>query len=960
VTGGLPARAEGRSGLVPAVLSAATLFVVVVTIPIVLWLAAGWPLAHLGYRQSLRALSSRQSFDGGLAVHWLTRLAILVCWVTWMWTTVCIVLETRSWATGHPTTVPLPASATLHAAAACLVGTALAVSAGRVALPVPSPSGPRAVAVGTPSAVTVIDDLLAYEQADLPEPVPWRTTVRAGPFPSGDNGPDIRDDSALRHDSALGPVSPMPADPPGPEYHRVLARQTLWSIAADRLGSPSHWRALADSNYGVVQADGGALTSDHWVTPGWLLRLPQEGGGGQQPPGRLGSRLDDSGVVLLHHDHLGGPPVLPVGGSIVGAGVVNILDRMRRAQQRHRDEERLITLPEGTLNAVERRLRVGDGRDVVVEIDRALHALTRWWHDSGGDPPGIKGVRVHDTHLDLVVTVPDVTLPDGFSRDGAGRWVTVERRLGDLDQLPSAPGPVRSPAPLLVTAGKAADAAVMVNLEPLGSLVVEGDGPGCDAVLRALALELATSFWSDQFDLVLVGFGAELERFTRVTSTVETQDLVRILCHRRIRAHQALSSAGWGSFAEARSASDAPDWDPVAVIVGSSVAQDEVDELLASCADAWAGITVVAAGHGHSPDRQVVFCGPEPSAGLDLLGSVLIPQSVSAEDQADVNALLDLAAERSVKVSDGPFVSGFEQEPADATLPVPFPVRATPPVARTLASVAAAGIGPQSPGTVTVSVLGPIRIEGADRPFSRAWAEELVVYLAMHPDGASNEAWATALWPERLMAPSSLHSTASVARRALGKDSRGEDHLPRSHGRLALASSVTTDWARLEVLAGSEDLEVRGSALGLIRGRPFDGLRSSDWVILEGIGPGIEAFIVDLSGRVAGSYLAAGDPDGATWAARKGLLVSPYDERLYRMLMRSADRAGNPAGVESVMSELVQLVADDVEPFDSVHPATMDLYRSLTRRRSGGRRPADGALTGSDTRTDPGPPRQGI
>jgi hypothetical protein len=34
------------------------------------------------------------------------------------------------------------------------------------------------------------------------------------------------------------------------------------------------------------------------------------------------------------------------------------------------------------------------------------------------------------------------------------------------------------------------------------------------------------------------------------------------------------------------------------------------------------------------------------------------------------------------------------------------------------------------------------------------------------------------------------------------------------------------------------------------------------------------------------------------------------------------------------MSELIRLVADDVEPFDSVHPSTMDLYRSLTRRKS--------------------------
>ncbi len=181
------------------------------------------------------------------------------------------------------------------------------------------------------------------------------------------------------------------------------------------------------------------------------------------------------------------------------------------------------------------------------------------------------------------------------------------------------------------------------------------------------------------------------------------------------------------------------------------------------------------------------------------------------------------------------------------------------------------------------------------REFTRAWAKELVVYLAMHPKGSTNEAWATALWPDRLMAPSSLHSTASVARRALGRGPDGIDHLPRSHGRLALSPSVVTDWDRFVELAESPAIDQWRSALDLVRGRPFEGLRSSDWPILEGIGPAIEAAVVDLSGRLAGAYLAAGDSSGAEWSARKGLLVSPYDERLYRMLY-AGGRSGRQPG----------------------------------------------------------------
>jgi hypothetical protein len=118
----------------------------------------------------------------------------------------------------------------------------------------------------------------------------------------------------------------------------------------------------------------------------------------------------------------------------------------------------------------------------------------------------------------------------------------------------------------------------------------------------------------------------------------------------------------------------------------------------------------------------------------------------------------------------------------------------------------------------------------------------------------------------------------------------------------------------------------------MIRGRPFEGLRSPDWVLLEGFAANIEAVVVDLASRYAEHCLSLGDPNGAEWSARQGLQVSAYDERLYRILLRSSDVAGNPAGVESVMAELVRLVAEDVEPYDAVHPETLDLYRSLSRR----------------------------
>ena len=172
---------------------------------------------------------------------------------------------------------------------------------------------------------------------------------------------------------------------------------------------------------------------------------------------------------------------------------------------------------------------------------------------------------------------------------------------------------------------------------------------------------------------------------------------------------------------------------------------------------------------------------------------------------------------------------------------------------------------------MTVRVLGPVEVVGAIRPFERTWASDLVVYLALHPAGASNDVWATALWPDRVMAAPTLHSTVSAARRSLGRSADGTDRLPRRRGVLFAGDEVTTDWHRLVDIAHSGDPRDWRSGLDLVRGRPFDGLRSSDWTVLEGWSAEIEDGVVALALRAAGEALDRGDGAGAAWAARRGL-----------------------------------------------------------------------------------------
>jgi DNA-binding SARP family transcriptional activator len=949
-----------------------SLVAVVFAVPLVLYLVGGAPISPVGLSHISRVFTL-QGTDPHLIAHWVVRGALTLAWVSWLWMTVCVTLELRSWITGR-STARLPASRTIQSLAACLVGTAMALSSlGRLS---PPPSAPGRIPTALPTAtmmpLQVIDDLVPATKAtaasessmggasgststvgggrgDRSVPVGLRFggSSHPGPDPLGFGPPEhgpLPDQAPRTSDPASPNGRAEPSAHSPARSHVVQSRETLWSIATDRLGSPPRWREIAEINYGVRQADGGTLTGDHWIRPGWTLRLPLREGQAPDPPRDPGVHIpetEDPPLVPVQ-----GLPLTPVGAGVIGAGVVSFLDRMRSVQQRHRTGGMYIKLPTWSQRSFEQRLRLGGGRAIGSEVDAALRLFAQGWSGVGVETPVVKGVTVSTDAVELMVDAADGIGSNGHLFDEVrshrrGRFYRVERstlaELAASGQVTTAP-----PAPLLVSAGSGEDGLIMVNLESVGTLVVNGDRAGCEGVIRALALELATSFWSGRFDLVLAGFGAELERFDRVATTADAAALINTVCQRRWRGERQLRASGHQSFAQARSIEGSGRWDPLAVICGPTMADADIAELLGLASDPRLGIAVVAVGEMTGAAYALSLSGPDHPSTLDLLRSVVIPQRVEEQELEEIAALVDTAGNRlSVFRSEEPYVS----------LPLPMPAPSADgeqkgdplrsdggPPHRSAHRVGGSGRNgfelPERDPDVEVRVLGPIEVRGAAREFSRAWARELVVYLAMHPNGASNEAWATALWPDRLMAPSSLHSTASVARRSLGQASDGTDHLPRSHGRLALADSVGTDWDRFVALADSEDPARWQAALALVRGRPFDGLRSSDWPILEGIGPAMEAAVVDLSGRLAGARLAAGDPGGAREAARKGLLVSPYDERLYRMLMRAADLDGNPAGVEAVMAELVQLVADDIEPFDSVHPSTMDLYRSLTRRRT--------------------------
>jgi hypothetical protein len=122
----------------------------------------------------------------------------------------------------------------------------------------------------------------------------------------------------------------------------------------------------------------------------------------------------------------------------------------------------------------------------------------------------------------------------------------------------------------------------------------------------------------------------------------------------------------------------------------------------------------------------------------------------------------------------------------------------------------------------------------------------------------------------------------------------------------------------------------------LVRGPIFGGLRRSDWTILDGTHAHVEALVVHTVLQAAETFRGAGRAGEAEWMVRRGLLASPYDERLYRSLLLALSAQGNRAGMRAAMAQLLAVAgarptfrAWDGAGCDAVGPETIELYRDL-------------------------------
>jgi hypothetical protein len=446
----------------------------------------------------------------------------------------------------------------------------------------------------------------------------------------------------------------------------------------------------------------------------------------------------------------------------------------------------------------------------------------------------------------------------------------------------------------LVTLWQEGGSRCLLDLLAARSLAIDGPPIAVGFTLADLVVELASRRWSDLEEVCLVGFAREIPGLEQVRFLPGIGDAVALLSN-----PSEMDRPRSRCFVVAPGVSGARSHKEVRSLLALA---EQVPSVGVVCCDtsARARCTWHLSSHRHTlrletrrRSRLTAVLSPEHWVELTT-----VPQPRSERPALPV-------AERRLT------------SPHDEVAPRPVRRRFT--------------AGPRA-AAVEIDFLGPVQIIGAHESLERRRRlTELIVYMAFHGEGVSGEALATALWPDRRVPSQTVANRLHEARRALGATSDGLPRIRQIDGRHKLAGEVQSDWGRFQSLTGPGSTPASWyRAISLVRGRPFEGLSQGDWVGLEGAGAHVEAEIVEIAGRLGEHLLERKDPAGAAWAARRGIAAAPWDERLYRLLMRAADASGSRGAVGSALRWLAEALEWEGDPLDAVHPATARLYRKLT------------------------------
>ena len=667
------------------------------------------------------------------------------------------------------------------------------------------------------------------------------------------------------------------------------------------------------------------------------------------PAGLIDDEPDDDRVL----------PTGAVSGLLAAAGLA-ALATLRHRQRRRRGDGRAIPQPDPALAHAAGRLRVLAEPDDLAQVDEVLRSLTLALPTAGA-LPDVRFALMRAGHVDLALAeaLPDVPAP--FAAQDDGRiWRAPD---GELPPLSAAEAGRALPLlPLLLTVGRGEEGLVMLDLEALGSLAVEGPDAEVSAVLTHLVAEAALAPWAEGVEVLLVGFDADLAQSLedlapdRVTAVDDLDpSMLRVLGTRasRVAAEgDRLASRVQASGPDAQSEARLP------LLVACAAPPEELSDLVPG--EGRSGVVVIAPAPWTTARETWLLGGPLPVPGE-------APTPVPC--QLDAERALSLA--KSLRIAREPILpeSGLAASPADSDqgpstpggaeeLAAPEPlVLSAPSDVRTATGNATDSdrftdelddaVAAYLEGTAPASVglLGPITVHatGNVEPDRRARLTEIVAYLAAHRRGAAVVDFDAAIWPERPVTLKTRNQAITRARAWLGDDDDGVSWLrPMAEGDLRLSRQVLVDWELFQSLQerasrpGRAQDDVRQdleTAMRLVRGRPLAQLPTGryGWLAETFLEQEIPSAVIDVAHHLAGILLERGNAQRALEIARLALEVDRYDERPWRDLLEAHHLRGEHRQIVVLADQLRELL--DVELDDELQPATAELLERLLPRR---------------------------